>query len=128
MSAITTAPSSRSAGERVELGRYRTAHGARVLVGQRVFGVVRVSDVPSGGRGRHYLVERELTSEAELDALVADYLAQARTHADCPMRVPALDSFEASRGAPARVASASIWIASSACRRPRASVATGLGA
>jgi len=81
----------------VELGRYRTAHGERILIGQRVCGVVRVSDVPSSGRGRRYLVERELTCKAELDALVADYLAQVRIHADCPMRVPALDFPEGSR-------------------------------
>jgi hypothetical protein len=97
MSATTTARSIRSAGEPVELGRYRTAHGERILVGQRVCGVVRVSDLPSSGRGRRYLVERELTSKAELDALVADYLAQARAHVDCPMRVPALDALEGSR-------------------------------
>jgi hypothetical protein len=97
MSATTTARSIRSAGEPVELGRYRTAHGERILVGQRVCGVVRVSDLPSSGRGRRYLVERELTSKAELDALVADYLAQARAHVDCPMRVPALDTLEGSR-------------------------------
>jgi hypothetical protein len=96
MSPLTTAPTSRSAGERVELGRYRAAHGERVLVGQRVCGVVRVSDVPSSGRGRRYLVERELTSRAELEALVADYLAQARVHMDCPMRVPVLNASEGS--------------------------------
>jgi hypothetical protein len=93
----TTIASTRSAGERVELGRYRTAHGERILIGQRVYGVVRVSDVPATGRGRRYLVERELTSKAELDALVADYLNQARGHFACPMRVPELDSAEGSR-------------------------------
>jgi hypothetical protein len=76
MSATTTATARMPhAGGRVELGRYRTAHGERILVGRRVCGVVRVSDVPASGRGRRYLVERELTSKAELDALVADYLA-----------------------------------------------------
>jgi hypothetical protein len=34
------------AGERVELGRYRTADGERVVVGQRVWGVVRVTTSP----------------------------------------------------------------------------------
>ena len=96
MSPLTTAPTSRSAGERVELGRYRAARGERVLVGQRVCGVVRVSDVPSSSSGRRYLVERELTSKAELEALVADYLAQARVHMDCPMRVPVLNASEGS--------------------------------
>jgi hypothetical protein len=86
----TTTAATQIAGERVTLGRYRTADGERNVIGQRVCGVVRVSDVPAGGRGRRYLVERELTSKAELDALVADYLHQARVHAACPMRLPPL--------------------------------------
>src|SRR3954467_15771300 len=55
-------------GERIEPPRYRTAHAERVVVGQRVLGIVRVSDVPATGRGRRYLVERELTLKAQLDA------------------------------------------------------------
>ena len=47
-------------GERIELARYAVPVGERVLYGQRVNGVVRVTDVPAGGRGRAYLVEREL--------------------------------------------------------------------
>jgi hypothetical protein len=96
MSATTTAPT-RTAGERLELGRYRTAAAERIVIGQRVCGVVRVSDIPASGRGRRYLVERELASKAELDALLADYLHQARVHADCPMRVAPLDLEEGSR-------------------------------
>lgn len=61
----------------VELGRYRTNGTERVVRGQRVDGVVRVTDIPASGHGRRYLVERGLTSKAELDALVDDYLAQA---------------------------------------------------
>ena len=85
MSPLTNAPTSRSAGERVELGRYLAARGERVLVGQRVCGVVRVSDVPSSSSGRRYLVERELTSKAELVALVADYVQQALRWDDVPL-------------------------------------------
>jgi hypothetical protein len=85
MSAATSTPTTAQAGEQVELGRYRTAHGERVLIGQRVRGIVRVSDIPAIGRGRRYLVERELTSKVELDAHVVDYLAQARIRATCPM-------------------------------------------
>ena len=50
--------------------------GERILYGQRVDGVVRVTDVPAEGRGRAYLVERELTQDghAALLALVADYI------------------------------------------------------
>jgi hypothetical protein len=66
-----------SAGERVELGRYTISAGERVIYGQRVLGVVRVVDVPAGGRGRRYVIERGLTSMTELEAIVADYLQQA---------------------------------------------------
>ena len=36
-------------GERVELARYTVPAGERVLYGQRVDGVVRVTDVPARG-------------------------------------------------------------------------------
>ena len=82
----TTSRRTGATGEAVELGRYRTRHGERVLVGQRILGVVRISDIPAAGRGRRYLVERELTAKAELDAIVDDYLEQAAHYGDCPMR------------------------------------------
>ena len=63
----------------VELGRYRTRHGERVLVGQRILGVVRITDIPAAGRGRRYLVECEFTAKVELDAIVDDYLERATT-------------------------------------------------
>jgi hypothetical protein len=62
----------------VELARYRISAGERILKGQRILGVVRVTDIPADGHGRRYLVERELTSNTELAAIVADYLDQAR--------------------------------------------------
>ena len=46
-----------------------------MIFGQRVLGVVRLVDAPAAGPGRRYVVERELTSMAELEAIVADYLA-----------------------------------------------------
>ena len=64
--------------EPAELARYTVSAGERVIHGQRVLGVVRLVDVPASGDGRHYVIERELTSMAELDAIVADYLEQAR--------------------------------------------------
>ena len=77
-------------GERVELGRYSVFAGERILYGQRVDGVVRVTDVPAEGRGRAYLVERELEQDgnAALQALVADYVEQAERHGVIPMQVP----------------------------------------
>jgi hypothetical protein len=79
-------------GERIELARYTIPVGQRVLYGQRVNGVVRVTDVPAGGRGRAYLVERELEQDGydALKALVADYVDQAGLLEDVPMAVSPL--------------------------------------
>ena len=46
---------------------------------------MRVSDVPADGRGRSYLVEPEIASMAELEALVADYQAKAEKLGYVPM-------------------------------------------
>jgi hypothetical protein len=61
----------------VELARYTVSAGERVICGQRILGVVRLIDEPATGDGRRYLIERELTVMAELEAIVADYLDQA---------------------------------------------------
>jgi hypothetical protein len=87
--ATETRPRAR-VGERVELARYTVSRGERVLYGQRVAGVVRVSDRPATDSGRCYLVERELEQEGSgayraLRALVDDYLDQARLLDDIPM-------------------------------------------
>ena len=72
--------SSRRRGETnapVELARYMISAGERVIYGQRIRGVVRLVDVPCEGCGRRYVIERGLTSMAELEAIVGDYLDQA---------------------------------------------------
>ena len=74
--------------ERVELARYTVSAGQRVVHGRRVLGVVRLVDDPASGDGRHYVIERELTSMAELDAIVADYLQQAATWDAIPAAGP----------------------------------------
>ncbi len=62
----------------VELARYSvTGVGERVVQGQRVLGVVRLVDAPASGEGRRYVIERELTTMAELEALVADYVRES---------------------------------------------------
>ena len=67
------------------LASYTADVGERILVGQRVEGAVRVSDVPADGHGRSYLVEPEIGSMAELEALVADYKAKAQKLGYVPM-------------------------------------------
>ena len=82
-------------GKRTELARYRIPAGERVLYGQRVDGVVRVTDRPAQPGGRSYLIERELERDGNgaLDALLADYLAQTQELAAVPMSVAPLESW-----------------------------------
>jgi hypothetical protein len=77
MTATLTSAGKRGTNERVELARYTISAGERVISGQRVRGVVRLVDAPARGHGRRYVIERELTAMAELEAIVADYLRQA---------------------------------------------------
>jgi hypothetical protein len=75
-------------GQSVELARYSvTVGGQRVLYRQRCDGHVRVVDRPVGA-GRSYLVERELELDGPeaIDAIVADYVRQARRFDAVPMR------------------------------------------
>ncbi len=81
-------------GQRTELARYTVAEGERILYGQRIDGIVRVTDRPARHGGRAYLVERGLDTKSELDALIADYLDQATKLdspplAGCPLEVDA---------------------------------------
>jgi hypothetical protein len=73
-----------SVGVRTELARYTIPAGERVLYGQRVDDVDRVTDRPAGSKGRSYLVERELETKGELDALVRDYLNVAADLGEVP--------------------------------------------
>jgi hypothetical protein len=74
-------------GERTELARYRVSVGERVIYGQRINGSVRITDCPSSGDGRSFLIERELERDglSALKALVVDYAEQARRLDDVPM-------------------------------------------
>jgi hypothetical protein len=83
-------------GERTELACYTVPAGERVLYGQRVNGVVRVTDAPAQGRGRAYVVERELEQDGydALRALVAEYLLSRRRHSTYyadPFSMPIVD-------------------------------------
>ena len=90
MSATTTRTPATE--KRTELARYTVPAGERILYGQRVDGVVRITDNPASGGGRAYLVERELEQDgySALNALVSDYLDQAQLLEDVPMAVSPL--------------------------------------
>ena len=79
MTATAPTPAERVTNDRVELARYTVGAGERVIYGQRVLGVVRLVDMPADAPGRRFIIERELTVMAELEAIVADYLEQAAT-------------------------------------------------
>jgi hypothetical protein len=81
-------------GKRTELARYVVTEGERILYGQRIDGIVRVTDRPAGRRGRAYLVERGLETKSELDALIADYLQQAAKLNTPPLAVCPLHTLE----------------------------------
>jgi hypothetical protein len=86
MSQNVLAPSP-SVGERVELARYTVRSGERIVYGQRIDGVVRITDRPGAGPSRAYLVERGIEQDgyAALKALVADYASQAQLLNQIPM-------------------------------------------
>jgi len=67
-----------TAGERVELAHYDTDAGPRLLIGQRLDGIVHVFDEPAAGDQPSYLVETHLERNSELHALIDDYLAKAK--------------------------------------------------
>ncbi len=77
MTVSSTAPLQGATNPAVELARYTITAGQRVIQGQRVLGTVRLVDRPANGHGRRYVIERELTVMAELEAIVEDYLDQA---------------------------------------------------
>ncbi len=75
-----------------ELARYKVTGAERVLRGQRVGGALRVTDDPAAPGGRSYLVECEVELDADgvLEALIADYLAQAGELDQVPMASEAI--------------------------------------
>ena len=79
-------------GERVELKSYTADGRRRVIYGQRINGVVRLTDRPAHGKGRSYLIEGGLEQDgyAALKALIADYLRQAWVLDEVPMAMSTL--------------------------------------
>ena len=84
MSATTT-NTPKATGKTMVLATYQCDEGTRQLVGQRVDGIPRITDRPTG-QGRSYLVEQGITTMAELQALIDDYQAKARRLGYAPMQ------------------------------------------
>jgi len=79
-------------GARCEIGRYDVDGEARVLVGQRIDGVIHVFDQPRCQSGRRYFVEAGFESKRELAVLIADYRRTASRLGRCPMAKGAFDA------------------------------------
>ncbi len=80
-------PQQSTIGARTELGRYTLSVGERVIYGQRINGLVRLTDRPASGAGRSYIVERglEVDGYAALRDLISEYIGQARNIDAIPM-------------------------------------------
>ncbi|HWC10420.1 MAG TPA: hypothetical protein VG455_04270 [Acidimicrobiales bacterium] len=57
---------------------YTADVGERQIVAQRVDAHVRLYDEPAAQGGRRWIIESEIGSKAELEAIVADYVAKAK--------------------------------------------------
>lgn len=94
----TTTPPRPSVGERRQLAAYSLPTGVRVIYGQRILGHVRIVDAPAiAGEGRSWIIETNMEQEgqAAVDALLADYLAQAQRHQTVPAGPHAVSAFVA---------------------------------
>ena len=83
MSGIAASPATGTPQVR---GAYDCDEGPRQLVAQRINGSVALSDVPASDHGKVYLIERDVSSMADLEALEADYLALAGQLGRPPLR------------------------------------------
>jgi hypothetical protein len=70
-----TAGASRK-GKPHALAGYRIGNERRLIVVQRINGVIRVGDLPANGNGRRYLVADDLSTYGELNDLLLDYTTQ----------------------------------------------------
>jgi hypothetical protein len=96
MSTLTAPrPSKTGVGKPTRLATYSIPGEDRVLIGQRVEGVVRITDQSADGAGRRYLVDRGLEEDgqAAVEALIADYLAQAAKCRRIPIAHVPLDAY-----------------------------------
>lgn len=80
-------------GEPHALLGYTIGGQHRLIVVQRIDGLIRAEDHPAeGGSGKHYLLAEGLQSCGELDALVADYQQQMAHLGAIPAQAQAIDS------------------------------------
>ncbi|MDA0163134.1 hypothetical protein OM076_22865 [Solirubrobacter ginsenosidimutans] len=78
-----------TAGAERKLASYELPDGTeRALFAQRIRGRVAISDRPTSGHGRVYLVERHVHSQDEMDALIAHYIADSVDRGEPAVLVP----------------------------------------
>ena len=74
--------------EGTEVARYQVSSGRRALIGRRGRGgrgAAELLDVPLGGVGSAYHVDRGWHDGGVMEAFVRDYLEQAEALDQCPM-------------------------------------------
>lgn len=84
------APKPPQNGEPHALLGYTVAGEQRLIVVQRIDGLIRAEDHPSDGAGKHYLIADGLKTCSELDSLIADYQAQIARQRAIPAQVEAI--------------------------------------
>jgi len=94
--ATATATATREGGEPVELARYVVGGVERVLRGEWIDDVVRITDHPARGAGETYDVDSPLQRDGQdsVRALVADYTSQAKRLKQIPMLAPVIRTIE----------------------------------
>jgi hypothetical protein len=81
----------------VALGSYWTSNGTRTLYARRNGSSTYITDAPSNnGTDRTYLVDEipDLDGQGAVEALIADYLSQARQTRSIPMAHTIVDTAE----------------------------------
>jgi hypothetical protein len=80
-------------GRAVELARYTLPDGQRILWLEPAGDRVAICDRPAHGPGPVFLVEPDAADEQQpaIDALIVDYLQQARTHQQPPVTLSAIE-------------------------------------
>ena len=73
------------------LAGYRAGRQRRLIVVQRIHGLIRVGDLPAGGKGKRYLIADRLKTCGELNSLLQNYNSQAARQGTIPASPAAID-------------------------------------
>lgn len=95
MSPATLIAPATGVGTRKTVGRYTLPSGGRVIYRERAGDEIRLVDMPATGEGgESWIIESGLEQDpgGAIDALVIDYLGQAKLHQTIPASTAAVHS------------------------------------